>query len=69
MPTSSRIGNVSDGGIPAQAVERELSGWDAHPADSLIAQPEDAFPVGDDDDGRRPRVIPENGIDVVALLV
>ena len=53
----------------AGRVERELSGWDAHPADSLIAQPENAFPVGDDDDGRQPRVIPQNGLDLVALIV
>ena len=64
------IGNVRRWRDPgAGRVERQLPGWDAHPADSLIAEPEDAFPVGDDDDGRRPRVIPEDGIDLVALVV
>ena len=64
------IGNVSDGRDPgARRVERQLAGRDAHPADSLIAEPEDAFPVGDDDDGRRPRMVPEDGVDPVALLV
>ncbi|CAM5616329.1 hypothetical protein SVIOM74S_07327 [Streptomyces violarus] len=40
------------GGVDAtdRRVEAELADRDAHPADALVAQAEDALPVGDDDD-------------------
>ena len=42
----------------ARAVEGQLPGRDPHPADALIPEPENPFPVGDDDDGRRPPWFP-----------
>ncbi len=36
---------------PAErGVQRQLADWDSHPAEALVAQPEHALPVGDDDD-------------------
>ena len=56
-------GNAGAGGV-----ERQLPDRDSHSADALVAQPEDALPVGDDDHGRRPRMVPEDGLDLIALV-
>ena len=53
----------------ARGVEGQLPGRDPHPADPLIAEPEDPLAVGHDDDSRRPRMVGEDGVDLVALLV
>jgi len=50
VPTSSTIGSVA-GRVNAadQGVQRELADRDAHAADTLIADAENPFAVGDDD--------------------
>ena len=53
----------------ARGVEGQLPDRDSHPADPLIAEPEDPLTVGDDDDSRQPRMVGEDGVDVVPLLV
>jgi hypothetical protein len=53
--TSPRLSTVQ--------MRRRASSWER------ISEPEDPFPVGDDDDGRRPRMVFENGIDPVALFI
>jgi hypothetical protein len=53
----------------AGRVQAQFAGRNAHPADALIAEAENPFAVGDDDHGRGSGVVPEDAIDLVALLV
>ena len=53
VPTSSTIGSVRAGSIAAdEGVQRQLADRDAHPADALVTEPEDALAVGHHDDIR-----------------
>jgi hypothetical protein len=53
----------------ASRVQCELTDRDAHSADALVAEAEDALAVGDDNHGRLTGLIRENRVDPFAQLV
>ena len=52
----------------AGRVERELADGDAHAVRAEVAEPEDALAVGDDDDARAVRPVPQHLGDAPAVV-